>query len=386
LSGDLFAMAKNAAQQAYQLDQAGRSREAVSYYIRAAEMLQKLINFTNEPQRKQIFYERAMEYIYRVKEISGVEIEGGNVGAPRRRTAETRQEEEQDELSGQIAGVILTERPNISWEDVAGMENAKVALQEAVVLPMARPDLFKGARKPWRGILLFGPPGCGKTYIAKAVASQIKDCTFFSVSAAAIVSKWLGESEKLVKLLYDTALEKAPSIIFMDEVDSLAGARAEGENEAMRRVKTQLLQAIEGIKGAEEGQLIVTMGATNLPWSLDLAMRRRFEKRIYIPLPDEIARDEMFQIHTKGYDFPEVNFKELAGWTEGYSASDISLICREALMTPIREMNPKDLMEGANPRLPNREDFLAAIQTIRPSVSPTELRRYKDWEKEFGSA
>jgi vacuolar protein-sorting-associated protein 4 len=380
-------MAKDAAQQAYQLDQAGRTREAVSYYIRAAEMLQKLINFTNEPQRKQIFYERAMEYIYRVKEISGVDVEGGRgAGAPRRKPAESKQEEEQDELSGQIAGVILTERPNISWEDVAGMENAKVALQEAVVLPMARPDLFKGARKPWKGILLFGPPGCGKTYIAKAVASQIKDCTFFSVSAAAIVSKWLGESEKLVKMLYDTAFEKAPSIIFMDEVDSLAGARGEGENEAMRRVKTQLLQAIEGMKDADEGQLIVTMGATNLPWSLDLAMRRRFEKRIYIPLPDETARCEMFQIHTKGYEFPEVDFKELASWTEGYSASDISLICREALMTPIREMNPKELMDGANPRLPNREDFLAAIQTIRPSVSPTELRRYKDWEKEFGSA
>ena len=383
----MFEAAKQSATTAYQLDQAGRSREAVSYYVRAAEILQKMINFTDEPQRKQVLYEKAMEYIYRVKEITGVEEEGGGTPSTRReRGPASKQEEEQDELSGQIAGIILSERPNVKWEDVAGMENAKGALREAVVLPMARPDLFRGARKPWKGILLFGPPGCGKTYIAKAVASQVQDCTFFSVSAAGIISKWLGESEKLVKMLYDTAAEKAPSLIFIDEVDSLAGARGEGENESMRRVKTQLLQAIEGVKGRDEDQLVVTMGATNLPWSLDLAMRRRFEKRIYIPLPDEEARPLMFKIHTKGYDLSDIDFNELATWTEGYSASDISLICREALMAPIRSMDQSALLEGANPRTPNREDFLEAIQTIRPSVAPKELVRYRDWEKEFGTA
>jgi SpoVK/Ycf46/Vps4 family AAA+-type ATPase len=232
---------------------------------------------------------------------------------------------------------------------------------------------------------MFGPPGCGKTYLCKAVASEV-DSTFFSVSAANLISKWLGESEKLVKELYERAVEEAPSIIFFDEVDALAGARGGGsENEAMRRVKTQLLQAIEGFGTGEE--LLVTVGATNTPWDIDAAMRRRFERRVYVTLPTKGAREKMFEIHTRGVTLDSnVNFFELSDYTAGYTAADIALLCREALMHPIRELDAEGALENKEiqPRDPNINDFLTSMESIKPSVSPKELTRYDEWKDQFG--
>jgi len=233
--------------------------------------------------------------------------------------------------------------------------------------------------------LMFGPPGCGKTYLCKAVASEV-DSTFFSVSAANLISKWLGESEKLVKELYERAVEEAPSIIFFDEVDALAGARGGGsENEAMRRVKTQLLQAVEGFGTGEE--LLVTVGATNTPWDIDAAMRRRFERRVYITLPTKNAREKMFEIHTRGITLDSnVNFTELSNYTAGYTAADIALLCREALMHPIRELDAEGALKNKDiqPRAPNFNDFLTSMESIKPSVSPKELTRYEEWKDQFG--
>lgn len=134
----------------------------------------------------------------------------------------------------------MPEKPNIKWDDIAGLVKAKESLKEAVILPIRFPEIFKGARKPWKGILLYGPPGTGKTYLAKACATETEG-TFFSVSSADLVSKYVGESEKLIKNLFALAREKKPSIIFIDEVDSLCGNRSDGENDASRRVKTEFL-------------------------------------------------------------------------------------------------------------------------------------------------
>lgn len=195
--------------------------------------------------------------------------------------------DETSKLKSALEEAIVTEKPNVKWTDIAGLVKAKESLKEAVILPIRFPDFFEGARKPWKGILLYGPPGTGKTYLAKACATETEG-TFFSVSSADLVSKYVGESEKLIKNLFALAREKKPSIIFIDEVDSLCGNRSDGENEASRRVKTEFLVQMQGVGNDDKGVLV--LGATNLPWALDPAIRRRFEKRIYIPLPDAPAR------------------------------------------------------------------------------------------------
>lgn len=232
---------------------------------------------------------------------------------------------------------MLSETPNVKWDDVAGLHTAKEALKEAVILPIKFPQMFTGKRTPWRGILLYGPPGTGKSFLAKAVATEAKS-TFFSVSSSDLVSKWMGESERLVKQLFQMAREAKPSIIFIDEVDSLCGTRGEGESEASRRIKTEFLVQMNGVGNDETGVLV--LGATNIPWALDLAIKRRFEKRIYIPLPDLEARKRMFELNVGETPcaLESKDWRKLASLTDGYSGSDISVLVRDALMQPVRKV------------------------------------------------
>ena len=209
------------------------------------------------------------------------------------------------------------------WEDIAGLEGAKEALKEAVILPTKFPQFFTGKRKPWKGILLYGPPGTGKS--------------FFAMSSSDLVSKWQGESERLVKQMFEMARDKKPSIIFIDEIDSLCTARSEGESESSRRIKTEFLVQMDGVGNTQGGVLV--LGATNVPWELDPAMRRRFEKRVYIALPEPAARAKMFRLNLG--DTPNTvtddEFDELGARSEGYSGSDIAIVVREALMEPLRK-------------------------------------------------
>ncbi|XP_034232299.1 vacuolar protein sorting-associated protein 4B [Thrips palmi] len=275
---------------------------------------------------------------------------------------------EKKKLQAKLEGAIVVEKPCIKWTDVAGLEGAKEALKEAVILPIRFPHLFTGKRIPWKGILLFGPPGTGKSYLAKAVATEANNSTFFSVSSSDLVSKWLGESEKLVKNLFELARAHKPSIIFIDEVDSLCSSRSDNESESARRIKTEFLVQMQGVGNDNDG--ILVLGATNIPWVLDSAIRRRFEKRIYIPLPEEPARMVMFKLHL-GNTFntlSEEDIKQLAKKSEGYSGADISIVVRDALMQPVRKVQTATHFRKV--KGPSRKDPSVIVDDLLTPCSP----------------
>lgn len=343
---------------------------------------------------------------------------------------ETRLQHIMDTLHGvdpsacqQIINDIMVSDSSIYWDDIVGLEKAKSSLKEAVVYPFLRPDLFRGLREPIRGMLLFGPPGTGKTMIAKAVATESKS-TFFSISASSLLSKYLGESEKLVRSLFYLAKRLAPSIIFIDEIDSLLGDRSENSNESSRRIKTELLiqwselssATVRDNKKKKNKELVskkknddddnnntkgkefhdnicldnrvLVLAATNLPWIIDEAARRRFSRRLYIPLPDYETRLNHLKklMNDQKNSLSEEDFESIAALTDGYSGSDITSLAKEAAMEPIRDLGD-DLMKinFENVRPVSLQDFRQAMCTARKSISKESLKQYEQWATLYGS-
>ncbi|CAL8258048.1 unnamed protein product [Lota lota] len=289
-------------------------------------------------------------------------------------------------LANMILNEIVDSGPAISFEDIAGQELAKQALQEIVILPALRPELFTGLRAPARGLLLFGPPGNGKTMLAKAVARE-SDSTFFNISASTLTSKYVGEGEKLVRALFAVARQLQPSIIFMDEVDSLLCERSERDHEASRRLKTEFLLQFDGVQSGGDDRVLV-MGATNRPHELDEAALRRFVKRIYVALPNEETRIKLLK-HLLGKQGELLNQKELAHLakvTAGYSGSDLTSLAKDAALGPIRELGPEQVKSVAISEMRNMrlKDFEDSLKRIKPSVSPQTLDLYVRWNTDFG--
>ena len=313
------------------------------------------------------------------------------------------------ELIEMLEREVVDTNPNVSFDDIAELSQAKKALQEAVLLPLIIPDYFKGIRRPWRGVLLYGPPGTGKTMLAKALATQGKT-TFFNVHSSSFASKWRGESEKLVRILFEMARFYAPTTIFIDEVDSLCSKRGEGnEGDGSRRVKAELLVQMEGVNSntsasaneksdQDKRKLVTVMAATNRPWDLDDALRRRFEKRVYIPLPNEKGRLQLFDLNLKKINIDKnINYDKLVKLTDGYSGADICNVCREASFMPMRRellankgRKVEELVNDQEFRTKIRapivmNDFEKAISNISKSVSAKDLETYDKWTKEFSS-
>lgn len=285
-----------------------------------------------------------------------------------------------------INTAIVDRSPSVKWEDVAGLEKAKQTLLEMVILPTKRRDLFTGLRRPARGLLLFGPPGNGKTMLAKAVASE-SEATFFNVSAASLTSKWVGEGEKLVRALFMVAISRQPSVIFIDEIDSVMSTRMANEHDASRRLKSEFLVQFDGVTSNPD-DLVIVIGATNKPQELDDAVLRRLVKRIYIPLPDENVRRLLLKNRLKGQSFslPGGDLERLVKETEGYSGSDLQALCEEAAMMPIRELGANILTIKANQvRRLRYGDFQAAMKVIRPSLQKSKWAELQQWNQEFGS-
>ena len=426
--------------EAIQADNEQDYAKALMLYKRGIEVLLTGVKYEKNDTAKNMILKRVEGYMKRAEDLKDVvnqqrqgPSKGGTGTLDKGKDAP---DNEQSKLQEQLSSAIVTDKPNVKWDDVAGLEGAKEALKEAVILPRRFPQLFVGKRRPWRGILLFGPPGTGKSYLAKAVATEA-DAKFFAVSSSDLVSKWQGESERLVKNLFSMAREEEHAIIFVDEIDSLCGSRSEGESDATRRIKTEFLVQMQGVASAKDGLLV--LGATNIPWDLDPAIRRRFEKRIYIPLPEGPARATMLKIHLGNTpnQLTQPDFDRLGMQADGMSGSDLSIVCREAIMEPMRTCQkarqfrpvvvdhqemlspcetypscaycPIDLSDAPASKDPCQycgavrmtmydmpdpslmlppvvsvKDFESSLERIKRTVAEEELTHFEEWAEEFG--
>ncbi|XP_030563922.1 spastin isoform X1 [Drosophila novamexicana] len=286
-----------------------------------------------------------------------------------------------------ILDEIVEGGAKVEWSDIAGQDVAKQALQEMVILPSVRPELFTGLRAPAKGLLLFGPPGNGKTLLARAVATECS-ATFLNISAASLTSKYVGDGEKLVRALFAVARHMQPSIIFIDEVDSLLSERSSNEHEASRRLKTEFLVEFDGLPGNPEGDRIVVLAATNRPQELDEAALRRFTKRVYVSLPGVQTRELLLSrlLQKQGSPLDTEALARLAKITDGYSGSDLTALAKDAALEPIRELNVEQVkcLDISAMRPITEKDFHNSLKRIRRSVAPQSLNSYEKWSQDYG--
>lgn len=281
-----------------------------------------------------------------------------------------------------------------SWDEIAGLAEAKQSLQENAILPMIRPDLFNGLRRP-RNILLYGPPGTGKTLLVKAVAKE-SSCLLFVCTASSLTSKWHGEGEKLLRTLFQVARDAAPSLIFIDEMDALLSSRkSDGEHEASRRFKTEFMTQMDGLvhgsASSVDGKHLLLIACTNCPWDIDPAVMRRFPRRLYIPLPDTKARKVLLTklLESAGrHDLSPSDVKELSKRLHGFSGSDIAAIASDASFGPIRSLGGINLVRTASAsdiRPITLHDFENAMTSASKSVTRKDLQRYEEWNKSMAA-
>lgn len=307
--------------------------------------------------------------------------------------------EEMRNLASVISKDIYLNDLNVKWSDIIGLNHAKKLMKEAVIYPIKYPSLFTGILTPWKGILLYGPPGNGKTLLAKAVATEC-NTTFFNISASTIVSKWRGDSEKLVRVLFELARFHAPSTIFLDELESVMSQRgsfsAAGEHEGSRRMKTELLVQMDGLSKSDD--LVFVLAASNLPWELDQAMLRRLEKRILVDLPTYEARKSMMEkflppCNSEGGLIvkTKLDYDLIAEKTEGYSGSDLKLVSKEAAMRVVRKIfhtlenhtEDKDLPDFELDAI-KTEDIFDVLNHTKPSTDKYK-KKYQDWRNKYES-
>jgi len=386
------------AAEAIRLDSQGSRIKAIQFYQRAIEALNKLIQIYPEYKLNKIYLERSNAYLNRIKSLqmsNVLEVEEAKFdesfvrndvdNTERKIGNEMRKPKES--LGEEFGSLIMEEKPNISWNEVIGLDDAKRAIRESIVYPTKRSDLFPLG---WpKGILLYGPPGCGKTLLAAAAAAEI-DGYFVNVDAAAMMSKWLGEAEKNVSKLFGMAnrlyeSENIPILLFIDEIDSLIGTR-NGEVGGEIRVKNQFLTEMDGINNKSKNTKLYVIGATNKPWSLEAGFLRRFQKRIYVTLPDNDSRNYLFRQYTMPLKKDKtLKIDELSKLVQGYSASDIKDICQAAQLRVVNELfeSGKAMEAQSNPRSISMNDFKEIIKMRKPSVSIDMIRAYMKWSEQF---
>jgi SpoVK/Ycf46/Vps4 family AAA+-type ATPase len=406
--------AQKYASEAIRFDSQGARGMAIKNYQNAIQTLVQLAQLYPDYKLNSMYLQRAQLYQERVKALQsahGIEppaeddMSSGFTFTPPSRTStssakgpapsspiatvEDRGSSPQvvQQLKANYSDLIMKEKPNVHWDEVVGLEDSKKALRESIIFPVQRPDLFPLG---WpRGLLMYGPPGCGKTLLAAATASEI-DSYFITVDAASIMSKWLGEGEKNVAKLFNSArklLEKDAKsvIVFIDELDSILGSRS-NEVGGEVRVRNQFLKEMDGISDKGKHIHLYVIGATNKPWALDWPFLRRFQKRIYVPLPDVRARTQMMRQYTTPLKTDtELKIEDLSKMTEGYSGSDIRDICQSVQLRVVAELFDEGGSENKDvqPRAIDVNDFKEVLKLRKPSVSTQMLKAYSEWAENF---
>ena len=367
-SEELEQMAVRFANEAIQFDRQGSKSNAISRYERTVEILLKLCALYPEAPQNKLYMQQIENCKQRIRLL-------------KEQNGRFEESDHTPKQPARLEQLILTEKPNVKWNEIADLRDAKKAIEESIVFPVKRPDLFPLG---WpRGILFFGPPGCGKTLLAAAIATEI-DAVFYSVDASSIMSKWLGESEKNVAELFSSARQAAeagkPVIIFIDEVDSLVGIRGD-EVGGEVRTRNQFLKEMDSVLDKKRQTHVYVIGATNKPWALDEPFIRRFQKRIYVPLPTTESRQELFEIYATNLKLAsDVDRTLLVAKTEGYSGSDFRDIFQGAQTKVVREF-----FEGNHSKTQGQaraiamDDFKDVLRKRKPSVSPQMLTLYDKW-------
>ncbi|MCG2882271.1 MAG: ATP-binding protein [Acidilobus sp.] len=350
---------------------------AAEKYKRALEALDDIIR--NYPDHPLIGLYRRM-YNDVKSRLKYVEVKGAQALSLGDDVVKVDIKGEAEQGPDELPEFVLKEKPKVTFNDIAGLEEAKRAIKEAIIYPIIKPELFPLG---WpRGILLYGPPGTGKTMLAAAVANEVSG-EFLYADAASIMSKWLGEGEKNVKRLFEYARSRArsgtPVIIFIDEVDALFGVHS-NEVGGEVRVRNQFLKEMDGLQDKNERLHVYVIAATNKPWALDEPFIRRFQKRIYVPLPDLEARRQLLQmLISRLPSGAKVDLDELARRLEGYSGSDIKDLVQDAYMRVVREY----FEQKSGLRPVTMEDFEYALSRRKPSVDERMLRAYEEWSEKF---
>ena len=379
------------ASDAIKFDSQGARGMAITNYQKAIDALVRLMGLYPNSKLNPIYKERTISYQKRIKslqETHGVEPVIDPKASPEEQQANLKRRQDESD----VEDLIMKERPNVSWDEVVGLDDAKNALRESIVYPTKRPDLFPLG---WpKGLLLYGPPGCGKTILAAATASEL-DGYFINVDAASMMSKWLGEAEQNVSKLFKMAhalneREGKAVILFIDEVDSLLGTR-NSEVGGEIRTKNQFLSEMDGVNGKAKDIKLYVIGATNKPWSLDWPFLRRFQKRIYVSLPTLEARENLFNLYTAPLKKDiRVKSNDLAKLFEGYSASDIKDVCQSGQLKVVHELfdspeyrEPTEGQSLPQPKSLTMADFRLIKSQRKPSVSTEMIRAYHQWSEEF---